>query len=459
MTAAVRRMISAVGSSNTGFINASASILSSKLLTFFCQFVSSVILARTLQASGRGEYTILVLIPNTLYAFGNMGLTLAISYFAAREPSRGKALSANTLLVTSLMTTVYLVVLLYAYFTGLLPGIAGFISLREVILISLSVFLIFFINYSQSLLIGYNFVTARNVAGLSESLTFVSLTLLLLLFGNLQVDVAFSCWVFALFVNASLSAIFLVKFELLSIRPDMALLKESLKMGMTGLFTSIAGYVMLQSDLYMIQYFQGNAATGIYSVAASLSFLVLSFPQSIGTALFYKISKMEHRDGQDGTYAVLLYSRITFIATICVAVLMMASAPLTIRLFYGDSFKDAIFPFCILALAVSVGGVSFIMGAQLHARGLVWVATSSAVVAAIVNILCNLFLIRKYSILGASISSFISYLLYFIILSRIYCARVKRPMKDLIPGPTDIIIIVKYVEEYLSNLKNRYLMN
>lgn len=440
-------------SNNAGLLSASASIFSSKLFAFFCQFLSSVILARALQPSGRGDYTILVLIPNTLYVCGNMGLTLATSYFAAREPSRGKALIANTLLVSSFMTSVYFVGLMYAYSSGLLSGVAGFIGLREIILIAFSVFLVFFINYSQSLLMAYNYVTARNVAGLSESLTFVSLTLLLLFFGNLRVDVAFSCWVFAVSVNATLSAIFLGRFDLLSIKPDITLLKESLKMGMTGLFGSIAGYVILQSDLYLVQYFQGNAATGTYSIAASLSFIILSFPQSIGAALFYKISKMEHREGQDGTDAVLLYSRVTFIATLCVALVMIASAPFTIRLIYGNSFKDAVLPFCVLALTVSAGGVAYIMGAQLHSRGLVWVATSSAVVAALVNIICNLFLIRRYSIMGAAISSFISYLLYTFMLSRIYCATVKRPMKDLIPGTADIQFIVKFAEEYLSKFR------
>jgi len=440
-------------SGKIGLKNSSKLNILTQLLVFGFQFVCSVILARKLLPAGRGQYAILVLIPSTIYTLGNLGLTVSISYLSAKNPGKATVVNANNLFCAFILSVIYSTAISVAYLCNGLGVLSDFLSWKHIVLINISLFFLFFVNYSQAFLLGQNYIPARNFIRFFEALFFFAFLFFMAIIGRLGLWDAFLGW----FITRGLSCLFsiflLLKLRCLSFKPDFRLLLNSLKIGGKAFFATVAGFIILRSDIYLLEYFKGDAATGIYSIAASLSFLLLSVPESISSALFPHIMKLEHVEKKDGTAKTLLIFRLTYIVTGAIAFIGIVGAPFLIKLIYGPQFGDSVYPFMILAFAVTIGGCSFVLDAQLYARSLFWIKTILSFIAAIMNIVLNILLIPKYSIVGAALSSLVSYGFFGITLNYLYCRSVQCRLSELVPGFKDFSAIADLFKEQISFIK------
>ena len=116
-----------------------------------------------------------------------------------------------------------------------------------------------------------------------------------------------------------------------------------------------------ESDLLLVQYFMDEIVTGIYSIAAALSAILMILPQSIGVALFPHIAKVEHLDGLDGTDKTMTSFRLTMLLTVSAALVSIVAAPWLIEWVYGAAYADATWPYIILAVSVCAGGGAFVL--------------------------------------------------------------------------------------------------
>ncbi len=440
-------------SNDGGVISTSVWMFLSQLITFGCQFISGIILARILQPEGRGQYAILVLIPTCTRILGDLALGIPVGFFSAKDPSLARPLNANSFFAAFFLTLIYSSIMFALHYFGLLGTFTELLPLGQIILISAALFFLLSLSYSQSLLLGTNFISAKNALHIMEPLIFIGFLTVLAILGYLDVWWAFSAWVATRALSFVVSTLFLIKLNLFSLKPDFKLFIQSLKMGTKGIPAEIAGFIILQSDLFMLRHFTGDDATGIYSIAASLSFILMSIPQSIGLALFPNISKIESVPGVDGTEKTIKFCRITIIITIFISIAAMILAPFTIKFLYGESFAKALYPFLILAVAVSVVGFTHVLNAQLYARDAIWVTTLCALVAAAINIALNIILIPKYSFMGAAYSSIISYAFFGVVLSYFYAKIVKRPVSVLIPRGEDFQLLYSHFCGFLAKVK------
>ncbi len=434
--------------------SASVWIMTSQAILFLGQFLTGVLIARALLPDGRGQYAILLLIPTMLNLVGNMGLGIANSHYSAREPGLSRALCANNIWFSLFVCSVWAVILLYVYYESGFGPYSEFITINHIYSIIAATFFLFLSGYSQSLLLGTNHISAINVIRLAQPFILIGILVSIYILVGLTVWNSYNAWLISIGASCLITIIFLVRLGLFSLKPNLLLFISSIKLGAKGALAAIAGFIIIQSDILMIRNFRDDAETGIYSIAAALAFLLISIPQSTGKVLFPYISRLEHREGGDGTDTAIIYCRITFLITLFVAFLAIVLAPFMISFVYGEAYNESVISFVILASAIALSGYVFVLDAQLYAREQVWVATICSVLAASLNIGLNIYFIPQYGAVGAAITSFISYLFYAFAIVIIYFKLVNRNISELCPRSSDIRLIVHFVNsKVLAKLK------
>lgn len=170
--------------------------------------------------------------------------------------------------------------------------------------------------------------------------------------------------------------------------------------------------VLNSSDRIMIEHMVNVETAGIYSLAYSISLIMTLFNtalmQTISPWLYKKI-----RDEETDDIAKVAYPALVFIAA--VNVILIAFAPEVVAIFAPKPYLDAIWVIPPIAM-----GVYFMFAYDLFAKfefyyektKLISLAT---VMGAIVNIVLNYFLIKKYGYFAAGYTTLVCYMLYAII--------------------------------------------
>jgi len=433
---------------------ASASIIFSQAILFLCQFLTGVIIARALLPDGRGQYAILLLVPTMLNLIGNMGLGIANSHYSARTPDLSRALCANNIWFSVFTCSVLAAILIYIYYNFGFGSYSEFMTINHVYIMIAATFFLFLSGYSQSLLLGTNHISANNIVRIAQPFVLIAFLVIIYFSIGLTVWNSYSAWLISIGASCLIAIIFLVRLELFSLKPSFPLFISSIKLGSKGVLAAVAGFIIIQSDILMIRHFKDDAETGIYSIAATLAFLLISIPQSTGKVLFPYISRLEHNEGGDGTDIAIIYCRITFLITLSVAFVAIILAPFMISFVYGEAYSESVLPFVILASAIALSGYVFVLDAQLYAREQIWVATICSALAASLNIALNIYLIPHYGAVGAAITSFISYLFYAFAVAAIYFRLVDRKISELCPRSSDFTLIAHFINnKVLAKLK------
>jgi PST family polysaccharide transporter len=182
------------------------------------------------------------------------------------------------------------------------------------------------------------------------------------------------------------------------------LLKESWPI----LFSGLAIMVYMRIDTIMLKMMQGDAAAGLYAAATRVSEVWYFIPMAIVSSVSPAIIRAKHRPEVYYGRLRSLFSAVTFLACVIGSGVALASH-LIIRTLYSSSYSSA---GPVLAVHVWASVFVFLGVAQAPwdiSENLLKMSLYRTVAGAIVNVLINLFLIPRYSAMGAAIATVISY--------------------------------------------------
>ena len=177
----------------------------------------------------------------------------------------------------------------------------------------------------------------------------------------------------------------------------------------------------------------GDFATGIYNATYKL-INVLTLFYAIYTAVFFPIMSKQYKKG--GSLLTLSFEKSTkFLSmiTIPIAVACLFYSNDIIHFIYGHQYDQAGVVLQILIWTVCFLFINGAASTSLNASHKEYSVTKIYLVAAIFNVILNLFLIPKYSYIGASISTVLSEVL---ILNKVGI----RPSKSLVVHVGKIIL-------------------
>lgn len=211
---------------------------------------------------------------------------------------------------------------------------------------------------------------------------------------------------------------------------------------------NIAGWILTLSDRYFINYFHGFAETGAYNLGYQFGMLInpLFVTPFLSTFTTYKFDIYREKTAREKFKA--LFRKYNLIG--CFLILSIAIyARIAIKLVSSQDFESAyiIVPF-VLYSYFQYGKTGY-LGLGLQLKNKTYKIGIFMMVCALANVVLNFFLIPELGIIGAALTTFISYYLLNIILTAISQKEYKIDLDLKYNYTTEGITISLYIAYYL----------
>jgi len=183
---------------------------------------------------------------------------------------------------------------------------------------------------------------------------------------------------------------------------------EYLKYGFRSMSNTLLAVVLYSVSVYCMEFWSSKELLGVFFLAASISKLAWILPDVAGNILYPRFIKEEV-----GSNKVMgeahLYGGLILYFNLILAALFFIFGRVVIEFFFSPEFNGMYWP--ILVLLIGNQGMVFykILGRYLASENN-WVGLRLGLIAGIAaNVLCNFYLIPTFSVLGAALSTAISF--------------------------------------------------
>lgn len=198
--------------------------------------------------------------------------------------------------------------------------------------------------------------------------------------------------------------------------PRFTHIKEYLQFSLPLTPSSLVRWITESSDRFLVTYFLGLGNAGVYSAAYSIGNLIQLFASPLQLILLPELSKLFDEDKIDQVRIYLSHSlRYFLLITIPAVFGLSALAKPLLGIFTTQDFLSGWFVIPIIALSGLLAGIFQIFVNIMLLVKETKSATYINVIAAISNVLLNLLLIPSIGILGAALSTLISYFLMIVL--------------------------------------------
>lgn len=379
-----------------------------------------VLIARVYGPEGNGTYALALLLPTMLASFLNLGVAPANVYFlGSNQVTVRQLLRANAAIFLCLGTlgSVFGAGLLTWYAPDIFPGIRLLILWS-----SLAIFPISLLNsYLHSVFQGLQQFKPFNLLAILQPFMLLVLVACLTLFGNRELAFLVGAQFLSQLVVLALTLRWLIR--LLGPKgeqkPITDIAKKILGYGWKAHLSNILAFVNYKVDLFLVNFFMGPAAVGVYVIAVAMSEKLWLMSQAVSTVLLPRLSQLS-ADQHKRKMLTPLMARWVLLATLIASLTLAALAHWLIVGIFGAKYSNALLPLWILLPGITALAAARVLANDIAARGHPeWNMYTSGLVM-ICNISGNIILIPLYGLAGAAISTSISYSILLIATLYIY---------------------------------------
>lgn len=386
-----------------------AGVFTTQIGLFAIAIVNSILLARILGPAGKGTYGAVVTLPAMLSSFGTLGLPAAANYYAGRGVSL-RSLSRAALILTAAVSVV-LVGVVWIVLPELEHSILSAAQGHDLLLraILLTVPLSILSAFGGSILYGRQAVRAYNLIQLAAAIFLLAWVVVVVGFRREGIDgaVAGSVATAVLTVVLVMGAVW----SLARTDPgrEPASYRKLASYGARIYPGSLSGYFSYRADNYIIQATLASPARslGLYTQAVTMDELLFFVPDSISTLFLPRVAGSTH---ENASRMVARIGRLTTLLTLGVTVGLIPAAFLAIYLIL-PRYTDCLPAFLALLPGMITLSVGKVMTSYIAGRGRPGLVAFGSTIALAANIVCNVLLIPRLGIVGASLSSVVSYTL------------------------------------------------
>ncbi|MCC6767251.1 MAG: flippase [Deltaproteobacteria bacterium] len=382
-----------------------AGLIGSRFMLVVFGFGTGIITARVLGPHDRGLFTLLITLPQTLVTFAKMGVAQANVYYVRRAKVPVSTVASNSLVLTLVVS---LALLTTCYFAGhwiIDPFTDGAPSSYVWLALVLVPFLLIE-SYFMAILQAVEAFNAYNLQSIIKAiLSFVGIaTALLLAHGKLwaalisQVSVLAVCNLWLLMQCHRVAPF--------GFRWDRQVGRGTLGFGAKSYVQTLAAHLHYRIDLYLIALLLSPEQVAFYSIAVNMTNPILQIPDAIGTVIFPKLAGSPDQAAHERTAVTC---RHTLFATLVAAVFYAGVGSQLMVLFYGSRYAPAIPPMFMMLPGIIMISLYQILSRNFTSRNRQQINIVAAGVALAVNAGSNLVLSPRFGIVGAALSTAISY--------------------------------------------------
>lgn len=191
-------------------------------------------------------------------------------------------------------------------------------------------------------------------------------------------------------------------------RPDGAVLARDTRfVALIGL-TNLVGLLNYKADLFLVEYFLGLSATGVYSIAVMVAELLWLVSSSVTTAAYARIGSPDAAAASRITVRAV-HAGMLLLALLC-PVLWIGAAWLLPALL-GSTYQPALPVLAVLLPGVAVFGAASALSAWFtnHA-GRPWVPALLASLSLSINVVVSVLAIPRMGMIGGALATSLSYI-------------------------------------------------
>jgi len=392
----------------------SAITFSSQILIFASGFITLIILARTLGPSGKGIYTLIILIPTVMLKLGSLGIEVANVYFIGSKQYEPKEVVSN-----SLLSSILLGLLLILLFLGIsrLNVFKNYLDSNQINifylwLVILTVPFSLLSGFLRNIFLGKEKIITFNKINIFQTIMRLVIIVIFLVILRQGVSGAINAYIITI-LSVFVFIIFLIK-KITEIKYSFnrKLFKDFIGYGVKAYFANLTQFLNYRLDMFLVAFFLTPAAVGYYSITVGIAEKLWMLPGAIATVLFPRISSLQDKDANNLTPRVARHT--FFIIFIFSLMLVILIRPL-IKILFGIAFLPSVKPLLILLPGIVALGGAKTLTADLAGRGKPQFAALASFVSLAVNIPLNLWLIPKWGIAGAAFASSVAYIIATIV--------------------------------------------
>ena len=419
-----------------GFSKNVASTFISRILIIGMAILASIIVARTLGPSGKGVLAALGAMLGIALQFGNLGLHGANTYFTAKDKSKVPFLVGNSLWFSLIIG----LILFFSFYLFLsqYPGTLGSIDFQLAMIFLAAIPFVLLAYLWQNILVGLNKIKSYNLILIFQQVLYT--------IGAIAILLVFKKGIFPLVIFNTLTSIiiaflfgfYLVKIKQFSLKFDWDLARGSLNYAFKVYLSCFFAYLVLRSDLFILNYFMGSTETGLYSIAANFVDGIFLLPSIIALLL---LPKAVENLGQSGEL-IANATRASFIiiGIICLGAVVLGRP--AINFMFGSLFDKSFIPLLILIPGAFFFALETIIVQYFNAHGFPWFVVRIWLFSAVLNIGLNWVFIPYYGMKAAAFSSLLVYTIVFIYIAFRFLKANQYTFRKIIPSFADYKIIL-----------------
>mgnify|MGYP000257962229 CR=1 FL=1 len=419
-----------------------------QIASYAIQLISSIILARSLGPEGKGAYSAALAIQEIVFYLFLFGVGNGILYAAAKKQEKAPEIAFQAILISLFNGTLSaLVLVLLGVFKN--PLVRNLEPVFLFLVAPAALTAVFLSNMNYLLM-------ARGGIREAYFINFLSSTIQCLLFvaawisGKLNVFSALFLFAASNFLIAAIQ--FYVIAKIIGFKPifSLELIKDILFISRKAYFISLMGYIIVRSDLVILNSIRGNYEVGIYSVAAALASKMLILTSPISHILAPRTIKEPEAQVE---FLLKVSRTLVFFLSLLLFVADVLYYP-AVYVLYGKEFVKSIVPFLILNPGILFLSLANTIYPYFLSRGLPAITLIAPFSAATANIFLNIILIPYFGYNAAAFTSSLSYLIYYVIFLGYFLKMEKKKLKEaLIPRSEEIVTIFRRIYKNLPEVK------
>ncbi|WNB92691.1 flippase [Bacillus sp. NEB1478] len=402
--------------------NTDRSFIKNSFITFTRQVSNIVVgmillsvLGRYLGKEGFGAYTLLTLFPTVLLTFLTLGVNTSTIYYVSRKEVDLNTVFNNNIIIGTLLSFLSILVGLIAvfFFSEQLfkdtPTSLLYLSL-------LSVPFLFLREYFQTVFQGLQDFKTFNALMVQNQLSILSLAVLFVIVLDYGLRGALSAFILGNAVTVITMIYKLMRHHSVSFRWNSfswPYFKTSVKYGLKAHVSNFASFLNYRTVVFILGYFTTGGAVGIYSAAMNLGERLSIFAVSFSSVLYPKISSTNSEADRNRITSIV--SRNVFLITILMALVAFVLSDFIVYTIFSTEYKETPLLLKIMLPGFALLAVEKVLSNDIAGRGRPDLNMWLSIYNVVFNVILNLFMVPKYGVTGAAISTTITYLFSFLL--------------------------------------------
>jgi len=225
-------------------------------------------------------------------------------------------------------------------------------------------------------------------------------------------------------------------------------IRSILQYGFLCQLGNVVQYLNYRVSFYLLNYFAGVAAVGIYSVGVTLSESIWIVGKSIALVQYARIANTD--DLEYSRVLTLRLAKAGLLATTVLVGVLLVIPPGLFGTIFGPDFSQVYFVIASMAVGNIAFGYTMMISHYFAGLGRYHVNTFASACGLVATGVLSVALIPAFGYIGAGITASISYGLTSLVQIWFFVRQSGTPVRELLPNRSDAVFIRSLVRDLLA---------